>query len=293
MLSASTPVATAHMNPKHRKESSEPRLRCAAGQRSGRAERMLFGLALLSLAHVSTVWAGESARLPPGAETLIDRDAPALDAHIEARTFDARTSEARTSNSTAVTPSRATVHAIGSEHALGLFGRAPFRLPSVTDPAFGSGASGAQSSEAGLPDFALRDFSLEEVVPGEFRPRSSRSLLDAQHGTEDSLMNDSDTWQRLASEYRAHRRVRVVTLWDAGWSSVSLQAGKHGDPYLQWTGHLFGRSEANHGLLDHWMPSSAPNDGSASKGGIAHTLSLPSLTRSVAAAPARPLAAIP
>jgi len=56
-------------------------------------------------------------------------------------------------------------------------------------------------------------------------------------------------WQRL-SEFRTHDRFRVVTLWETGGNSLSLQAGRKGDPTLQWTSRLTGRGPSTRGLLD-------------------------------------------
>ena len=92
---------------------------------------------------------------------------------------------------------------------------------------------------------------------GEFRPRG-RSLLEkspppAQAG-EAPPMHDTTVWERL-SQYRAADRVRVVTLWEDGGSSVSLQAGMKGGPSLQWTSRLMNRGAATHGVLDPWLSS--------------------------------------
>ena len=87
------------------------------------------------------------------------------------------------------------------------------------------------------------------------------------------MLGATTVWQRL-SEYRGHNRVRVLTLWEAGGSSVSLQAGRKGDPSLQWTSRLMNRGGATRGLLDqmfsasiagagrslHWSPHTAAGE---------------------------------
>ncbi len=96
----------------------------------------------------------------------------------------------------------------------------------------------------------------------EFRPRG-RSVLDKDpvEGTADaSIIKGTTAWQRL-DEYRAHNRVRVLTLWEGGGSSVSLQAGRRGDPSLQWTSRSMNRGGATRGLLDELFSVSLSSAG--------------------------------
>jgi hypothetical protein len=79
------------------------------------------------------------------------------------------------------------------------------------------------------------------------------------------MLRGTTVWQRL-SDYRSRDRVRVVTLWETGGSSVSLQAGKKGDPSLQWTSRLMNRGGATRGLLDQVFATSV--------GGVARSLHL-------------------
>ena len=79
------------------------------------------------------------------------------------------------------------------------------------------------------------------------------------------MLRGTTVWQRL-SDYRSRDRVRVVTLWETGGSSVSLQAGKKGDPSLQWTSRLMNRGGATRGLLDQLFATSL--------GGVARSLHL-------------------
>lgn len=86
----------------------------------------------------------------------------------------------------------------------------------------------------------------------DFSPRgpSIFAAEPAANGSDEAPMLRSTTvWQRLA-EYRVHDRVRLLTLWESTGSTVSLQAGKRGNPSLQWTSRLLNRGEATHGLLD-------------------------------------------
>jgi len=113
----------------------------------------------------------------------------------------------------------------------------------------------------------------ESTFSKDFRPRA-HSLFDVDphlNVADDSLINDTTVWQRL-SEYRAHDRVRVLTLWESGASTVSLQAGKHGDPSLQWTSRLMNHGGATRGLLDRLFSFSTAAE---SNGGAAHAIALP------------------
>lgn len=88
--------------------------------------------------------------------------------------------------------------------------------------------------------------------PTDFRPRKPTvfdrdpavsTLGDAQ------LLHGTTVWQRL-SEYRSHDRVRLLTLWESSGSAVSLQAGKRGEPSLQWNSRLMNHDGSTRGLLD-------------------------------------------
>ena len=99
----------------------------------------------------------------------------------------------------------------------------------------------------------------------EFRPRG-HSIREAEPvaGTgaaEDTpMLRGTTVWQRL-SEYRAHGRVRLLTLWESSGSSVSLQAGRKGEPSLQWTSRLMNHGGATRGLLDHFVSNSLAGAG--------------------------------
>jgi uncharacterized membrane protein (UPF0136 family) len=61
--------------------------------------------------------------------------------------------------------------------------------------------------------------------------------------------------QRLA-DYRSQGRLQLLTLWQSPRSMVSLQAGKHGGPSLQWSSRVMTRGGATRGLLDRFVASS-------------------------------------
>ncbi len=72
------------------------------------------------------------------------------------------------------------------------------------------------------------------------------------------MLRDTSVWQRLA-DYRAHGRIRLLTLWETGGSSVSLQAGKKGEPSLQWTSRSMNRGGATRGVLDQLVSMAGAN----------------------------------
>jgi hypothetical protein len=95
------------------------------------------------------------------------------------------------------------------------------------------------------------DFSVSE-----FRPRKRNpSAAIPGYGSGDPMFRTTTVWQRL-HEFKAQDRVRVLTLWEMGGSNVSLQAGKRGDPWLQWSSSWTGRGQVGHGLLDRVLAAS-------------------------------------
>jgi hypothetical protein len=255
-LMPNTPVRALHAAPD------------AARGRS-RGELLWFGVALLTIARVADAGPAELHGMPAAAESFIGREPPTL---------------------AGAPPAGAAAPRIGASSATGVGnGSAPALAPPSSPP----GQHPAHADPLDLTLGLLHDpFGMpdpESAAPPEFRPRA-RSLLDEPATKpEDSLMSDSDIWQRLASEYRGQRRLRVLTIWDAGWSSLSLQAGRHGDPSLQWTGQLLGRSETHRGVLDRWIPGFS-GAGAISRG-VAHAIT--STPRTPTASPPRASTAPP
>jgi hypothetical protein len=98
----------------------------------------------------------------------------------------------------------------------------------------------------------------------EFRPRR-RTLFDSDPMVNSfgdaPMLRGTTVWQRM-SEYRSHDRVRLLTLWESNVSTVSLQAGRRGDPSLQWTSRAMNRGESTRGLLDRLFSGSLAGAGS-------------------------------
>jgi hypothetical protein len=96
--------------------------------------------------------------------------------------------------------------------------------------------------------------------PTEFRPRrpglpeagaarGEVSIIDAQ------MLRDTSFAHEL-SEAKTQDRVRLLTLWQSRASSVSLQAGRHGSPSLQWSTPWMHRGASTRGLFDRLLPVS-------------------------------------
>jgi hypothetical protein len=124
---------------------------------------------------------------------------------------------------------------------------------------------------------AIGPVTEDPVFPGDFRPRR-RPVMDrepdvaALEGA--PMSNGASVWQRLG-EYRSHGRVRLLTLWETGGSSVSLQAGKKGEPSLQWTSHSMNHGGATRGLFDQLLPAAMTNGGRSSHGAAHPAISDP------------------
>jgi hypothetical protein len=86
----------------------------------------------------------------------------------------------------------------------------------------------------------------------DFRPRK-RTVFDRDpvvNSLGDApMLRGTTVWQRMA-DYKSHDRVRLLTLWESSVSTVSLQAGKRGDPSLQWTSRSMNTGGSTRGLLD-------------------------------------------
>lgn len=102
----------------------------------------------------------------------------------------------------------------------------------------------------------------------EFRPRrqgfSGADLGKHETSIIDAPMLDTSV-ARQWRESKSQDRVRLLTLWRSSVSSVSLQAGKHGMPSLQWSTPWMHRDVASRGLFDRLVTLS-PRTGSGSRG---------------------------
>jgi hypothetical protein len=108
----------------------------------------------------------------------------------------------------------------------------------------------------------------------EFRTRK-RGLLETTAAADQAFVIDAPMLRdtsiaRELSEAKTQNRVRLLTLWQARASSLSLQAGKRGAPSLQWSTPWMHRGAASRGLFDRWLSVSPRSFGSTLRGGAAH-----------------------
>jgi hypothetical protein len=154
----------------------------------------------------------------------------------------------------ALAADQAAVTRVAVDPAMGDFGQSP-PLPtaSIRPPA----------DYARSIDMSKRDFSSTE-----FRPRKA-NLLDRDPSVaafdDTPALHATTVWQRLG-DYKSHDRVRVLTLWESQGSTISLQAGRKGDPSLQWTSRWMNRGGSTRGLLDRWFSVSLANAGDKLRG---------------------------
>jgi len=89
----------------------------------------------------------------------------------------------------------------------------------------------------------------------EFKPRS-RSIYESAAAPKSAntsfgapMAQDNSIWQQMA-QFRSQDRVRLLTLWETRGSTISLQAGKHGGPSLQWSSPWMSSEGTSRGLFD-------------------------------------------
>lgn len=83
----------------------------------------------------------------------------------------------------------------------------------------------------------------------------------------DAPMLDSSV-ARQWRESKSQGRVRLLTLWQSSLSSVSLQAGKHGMPSLQWSTPWMHRDVASRGLFDRFLTVSPRSGAGGSRSNV-------------------------
>lgn len=107
----------------------------------------------------------------------------------------------------------------------------------------------------------------------EFRPRkhdvlgldsarSGASIIDAP------MLRSTSVWQQMA-DYKSQDRVRLLTLWQTRGSSLSLQAGRHGAPSLQWSTPWVHREGTSQGLFDRLLAVPVRAAGNNLRSGVA------------------------
>ncbi len=146
--------------------------------------------------------------------------------------------------------------------------------PAATAGALDTGANNLrQFSPPGIAPTAYPPIAgLFSSPPGDFNPAFSATNFRPRKPTvfdsdptvtsfgDAPMLRNTTIWQRM-SEYKSHDRVRLLTLWESRGSTVSLQAGKGGNPSLQWTSRVLNRGGSTHGLLDQFFSVSLAHAG--------------------------------
>jgi hypothetical protein len=107
----------------------------------------------------------------------------------------------------------------------------------------------------------------------EFRPRmhsvaSSDSARSGASIIDTPMLRSTSVWQHMA-DYKSQDRVRLLTLWQMRGSSLSLQAGRHGAPSLQWSTPWVHREGTSRGLFDRLLAMPARAAGNSLRSGVA------------------------
>jgi hypothetical protein len=119
----------------------------------------------------------------------------------------------------------------------------------------------ALQSAATPPFVSVNPLAKDAFSATEFRPRrhSVMDLDSPRSGAfiiEAPMLRNTSVWQHMA-DYKSQGRVRLLTLWQTGGSSLSLQAGKGGAPSLQWSTPWVHREGASRGVFDHLLAEPA------------------------------------
>jgi hypothetical protein len=159
----------------------------------------------------------------------------------------------------------------GNEFEAGPAKMRPSQTDSPPTPGFGaSGTSNAPSPNAPNPRApmsldapALADPQTFSAT--EFRPRRS-TASNAETGRSFDAAYDMPMQRALSlseqmSDYRSHDRLQLLTLWETRGSTISIQAGKHGGPSLQWSSRTMSHGVSTRGLLDKLVSASLARAG--------------------------------
>jgi hypothetical protein len=169
-------------------------------------------------------------------------------------------------------------------------GDAPRITNGTVDTEFGNLHEGSPSTKALLDSpgifIAPAPTDAKNFSTTDFSPRK-RTLLDVDPAAgsvaDAPMFHATSVWQRL-SEYKSHNRVQLLTLWQTTGSTVSLQAGKRGDPSLQWTSRLMNRGGSTQGVLDRWFATSLAHAGNGLRNAT-HSTSAAAGSKSAGTAP--------
>lgn len=133
---------------------------------------------------------------------------------------------------------------------------------SAAPPAFAAPRRSSPSASAAVSYMGIftlpQDAGAQVFSSTEFRARK-RSVLDREPVLGDtanaSMLESTTVWQRM-SQYRSQDRVRLLTLWESSGGAISLQAGRRGDPSLQWNSRVMNHDGSTRGVFDRLLSMS-------------------------------------
>lgn len=122
--------------------------------------------------------------------------------------------------------------------------------------------------------FSVANAETRAFSPTEFRPRKPGLVGAVDTGSEGPirdapLLRDTSLAREL-SEAKSQDRVRLLTLWQSRASSLSLQAGRHGAPSLQWSTPWMRRDSNSRGVFDRLLTAAPHSFSSIVRGGGSH-----------------------
>jgi hypothetical protein len=117
---------------------------------------------------------------------------------------------------------------------------------SASPRSFSLGRPGAENPVFSATEFRPRKSSMQAEDPA----RQASPFFDAP------MLQGTSIGEQLAQS-RSQDRVRLLTLWQAKGSTLSLQAGRHGGPSLQWSTPWVNREDVSRGLLDRLFPAAS------------------------------------
>jgi hypothetical protein len=139
-----------------------------------------------------------------------------------------------------------------------------------------------------IPIAFLPDHGAAGAAPAmDSRRRSSDGIDAGAYETEPALQSRplqlNSPWQHFG-DYRSQGRIQVLTLWASPRNMISVQAGKHGVPTLQWSSRVMNRGGATRGVLDKLVASSLGAAGLSSK--VSHGSSAAPASKALGLTPA-------
>jgi hypothetical protein len=138
------------------------------------------------------------------------------------------------------------------------------REPSVHSPAPGPVSVAVPPPRWSTAEWTAAAVAPKFQLPSDYAPHEYRALgpetaeRESGVGARDvrPALKATSAWGRL-EEFKTRGGIRLLTLWNSKFSSLSIQTGHGRIPSLQWTsrGGLGGGAATTHGVLDRLLSS--------------------------------------